>query len=39
MVEFTEKYERGAQMKVLFAIRDAVRGQQSLKAHAWYHWY
>ncbi|WP_353963035.1 tryptorubin family RiPP precursor [Kitasatospora sp. NBC_01287] len=26
-------------MKVLFAISNAVRGRQSLKASAWYIWY
>ncbi|MFD0377999.1 tryptorubin family RiPP precursor [Streptomyces sp. NPDC059525] len=26
-------------MKILFAIRNAVSGQKSLKKSAWYFWY
>ncbi|WP_425424513.1 tryptorubin family RiPP precursor [Streptomyces katrae] len=29
----------GTAMKILFAIRNAVSGQKSLKKSAWYFWY
>jgi hypothetical protein len=31
--------EGGAVMKLLFAIRNKVSAQKSLKASAWYIWY
>ncbi|WP_370068688.1 tryptorubin family RiPP precursor [Streptacidiphilus sp. MAP5-3] len=32
-------HRKGTEMKVLFAVRNAVFAQKSLKANAWYLWY